>query len=1001
MIMKILRILGIVAALLVIIILTMPSILSTKSGKDFALNILNKEIPGKLEIESLDLNWFRTSQITQLKLKDENGQLLASAETVKLFNPLWKLITSSHPQPVLEINQLNATVKADIEGTTNLERAVFFKSFEKTKKQELPSIELVDTYIKSEFDRHATQIQAKGNTLQNNQKGLFNFALKVAREIEGTFSFKDFPVLILDQVVTLQDPKYKGAALELLGQKVSVEGKATNGHWQFDLKSENLTGKGEGKTSLEEWMLTSPTTFQGKITPNLITILTEGKLSLKTPTLAVVEIDNFHPTNEWVKGIITLNNIVMSDNLSLPKVEIQVAPTKLRVESTGSIVGVLKVDLNHEASILKWQKWLDQPGKLEGNFTGYNYDITYNGQFNQEGISLVFNGSSPDVTFIDGKLESRGTPWEEINRLEHLKLKGLLTALSIKTKQGELKDVNLPWEYDGRYDEFNADLSAKTIGNSPINGSVNYKKGDINYKIDAPDLPISLFPLPDSPLVNKLSQGKVKISAEGHFDKLGKGEANYLLSTSEIDANGKVIFKSFNAFELGTDPLVINIHITPERLNDLTSGQFTSDKKVLGTLTLDQLKLANPISDSVVALRLSIQPFALKEKNVGRKIELQGLKGNVKSARLNDLITFDLQEAQGTGLLNVKGEIKNLFTNAPSYEIKADAESFPTAFVATLLPSDNNLGQKLNALMGTSFNANIKASIQNMNGPIAVNLKGTNFDLYVDGRLERDTLLLNQPLVANLVFSQEIGDAFLDDFIPLLNSATRADKPIRLTLHPQNFSLPLKDISAVNTQIPYGTLELNKLYFTREGKIAQILAMLNARTGSEFSVWFTPLYFRLTNGVFSLSRLDLLVAEQYPIATWGNINFNKDYVAMEVGLTGRTLSQSFSGIPLPKNYMLTLPLRGPTSNPRLDTTKVAAKLSSLAAMAAGPQGILVGALIDLAAGGMTDSVPAPTTNPLPWQTEAPEASSTAETDATPMNNLQKGAKKLFDNFFGN
>lgn len=146
----------------------------------------------------------------------------------------------------------------------------------------------------------------------------------------------------------------------------------------------------------------------------------------------------------------------------------------------------------------------------------------------------------------------------------------------------------------------------------------------------------------------------------------------------------------------------------------------------------------------------------------------------------------------------------------------------------------------------------------------------------------------------------------------------------------------------------------------------------------------------------------MLVADQYPIATWGTVNFAEDFVNMQVGLTGRSIVTSLGPLPLPKNYMLNLPLRGPISNPRLDMTLVAAKLSSLAAMVTGPQGIIVGALIDLASGAMSDPVPDPTTKPLPWEVDAPIVE--GQDKQNPYDNpvsesIQKGAKKLFDSLF--
>jgi hypothetical protein len=295
----------------------------------------------------------------------------------------------------------------------------------------------------------------------------------------------------------------------------------------------------------------------------------------------------------------------------------------------------------------------------------------------------------------------------------------------------------------------------------------------------------------------------------------------------------------------------------------------------------------------------------------------------------------------------------------------------------------------------------MEASLIKMNGPFTLNLQGERCEIVAKGKVTQETLFLTEPLTASITVNKEVSTYFLDDILPLLNSALRGDKPITLTVDPQDFYVPLNPYSLERIHLPKATLDLGKLYFSESGKLAEILSLLNLPPNDVFSVWFTPLYFSLTEGRLNLNRVDMLIANQTPIATWGSIDFPADKVKMEVGLTGRALSQAFGSLPLPSGYMLAIPLRGPVNNPKLDKTKIAAKLSSLAAMATGPQGMLVGALIQIASGSLTDTVPEPTTNPLPWSVDAAaKEGETPEKESKPIKELQKGATQLLNKLMG-
>lgn len=995
MIMKLLKIGAIVLGGMIFTTLMalflLPSFLSTETGKSWALELANKQIPGKVHVSEMKLNWFSPSTLKSVTLFDKNGKVIATVDNIDLNNSLWKLLTSSRPRPIVVITNLNADIVADQTGTTNLEEAIFF---DKSLSGNLfDPIQLINTSLKSELNGNTVHVDASGNTVQGPVKGSFDIKGNFGREIEGDFNINDFPVVIFDQVLSLKEPRYKGLLKELLGNQFSVKGSARNNVWVFNLSSGNLKGEGEGNFQSDEWLLTKPSSFEFKVTPQASKILSQGSIQLTHPAHVSVDIDNWHTVNQWLKGSITLTNFI-SKEFSLSDGTIDITPTQITVKGTGPQVNFgLTIDKDSELSIMKWQKWLDQTGKITLFVKGLNADVKGEGNFNHEAVDLTLNGSLNGINFENLKIVSQGMPWEEISRLDTLKMKGELTATRIYKDQMSITNVVMPWEFDGKQEMARADIQASVDQNSPLKGEFKYQKGLLKYTTDIYDFPLAILPLPSQ--LKSLNLSKARIITDGEISAEGNGYANSQISTSDFDVKAKLLVNQFKEVKLNGQPIVLNLHISPERFKTLTQNRFEITKAFQGTFKVNKLDLKDPVDQSQVQIDMAIQPFSLKNLSDGRRVNSQGLKGYIESLSLANKINFSVEEAQGTGVLDLNGAITDAFST-PGLELSAKAQDFPTPFLIALLPPDANLGPKVEALLGSTFNAEVHANVQKLAGPVQLHLKGARSEVSLDGVVTGGFLTLNKPLVATLSVTPEISEIILDDFVPILNSAIRSDQPVKLTIGSKGFKLPVRDFSIANTNIEQAQMELGKIYFNRNGKLAQILSLLKIPSGDEFSVWFTPLYFNLVEGVFNMARVDLLIADRYPVASWGTVNFNQDQVNMYVGLTGKSLNNVFGVVGLPKNYMLAMPLRGPISNPKLDTTKVTAKLASLAAMVTGPQGLLIGGLMELA---LQDNVPEPTTNPLPWETDSPPGETT-QNDINPAQSIQKGAKKLLENFFG-
>ena len=182
----------------------------------------------------------------------------------------------------------------------------------------------------------------------------------------------------------------------------------------------------------------------------------------------------------------------------------------------------------------------------------------------------------------------------------------------------------------------------------------------------------------------------------------------------------------------------------------------------------------------------------------------------------------------------------------------------------------------------------------------------------------------------------------------------------------------------------------------------RLLNVLKAENPQEVEVWATPMYLSMDKGTLSVYRMDMLVMERYPIATWGKIHFANDKVNMVLGLSPVALAQSLGISGLPKDYMLQIPIKGSTSNTKIDSAKVMSRIGALLAQSSGgPEGLVLGTVLDIA-NGKEPKIPPPTTDPLPWghmTVKTKQDDNSSSSTSSPVNEIRKEASKLIKGIF--
>jgi hypothetical protein len=255
-----------------------------------------------------------------------------------------------------------------------------------------------------------------------------------------------------------------------------------------------------------------------------------------------------------------------------------------------------------------------------------------------------------------------------------------------------------------------------------------------------------------------------------------------------------------------------------------------------------------------------------------------------------------------------------------------------------------------------------------MQGPIYLELKGTQGSLFLEGHLAKRLLTLSKPLEMSLTVTPELSRYVLQDCVPFLSGMLSSNQRVKITADPKGFSLSLFPLEPKAAQFDQATIDLGHVQFANNGQLAIVTSLIAPSESDSLSVWFTPLYLSMHDGTLKLERADMLIGKEYPIAAWGKVNLLKDKVKMFIALSGLAISKAFNVQIADKGYFLQLPLTGSLSTATIDKSKATARISALVAQNHGtPQGFLIGTVLDIASGSLTEEkIPSPTTNPLPW-----------------------------------
>lgn len=607
-----------------------------------------------------------------------------------------------------------------------------------------------------------------------------------------------------------------------------------------------------------------------------------------------------------------------------------------------------------------------------------------------------------------------------------VQIKGVLSVDQIRFVENPsyLKDIVLPWEFNGKNQQLAADLKgAIQVANlsTPFSTRINlqFLQGQFDLKhiqaeglVKFEQVPTSLLtPLLTQHHLEPLIGPTINLHLKAFYSENTPGSLDLSVNSSNINVQGN--------FKLSQTATLFDPKTPPSFNLTLTQEGFESLKKILG-LTND-LKLKTPVS---LKGQLAQFNFPLKKSPqetpaldfIFSTSDFQWqnstaaplkLEGRLLSKNVLENIQFSLQT--GTPLV-ITGSIDRLFNHYATFndlqsieiQAKMEGKKINSSILQSLSLGNMELTRKIEALFGNSLDILLNGKIKNLSGPIQASIVGPEAQILLDGQLKQGTLTLNKPLEGTLNPTPLFVQTYLAPSVPLLSSAVGSEKPIKFAISPDRFSCPLFPFQLDQVKIGNGMLDLGKIKFKNQGEISSVLSFIHTISDPYFTIWFTPQNFILDKGVLTLKRLDMLVASSYTLASWGSLSLTQQKGDLILGLSGKSLEYAFGIQGLGENYMLQIPVHTENGKVDLDKKKATARITALIAQSkGGVQGKILGNILD-AALSIGDSSPPPT-QPFPWKDEFKPTSDKKKKQKgsdNPLNEITDGASQVLDLLFG-
>ncbi len=382
------------------------------------------------------------------------------------------------------------------------------------------------------------------------------------------------------------------------------------------------------------------------------------------------------------------------------------------------------------------------------------------------------------------------------------------------------------------------------------------------------------------------------------------------------------------------------------------------------------------------SIQLSSLTFSL-----GASADGGPLTVSLDSGVITQSATASTSQSVKNGSLSLSGKLAQTLNEKKDFDLsqltgslQLKVQQLPSRALDIVARAKGRTDFPFTTVFGDMINASITLDLKNFAGPVALNINTPMVRVDLDGHLVNGALLLNDALHAQMKITTELSRLILKEVNPLNLSYVYSQAPVTLEIPSEGFYFPLYPLNLGKIAIPEATIELGKIACRNEGNVNVTLGLLKSKQfdkNGELSLWFAPIDLSIKQGFADIERTEILLADTYDICLWGKVDIVQDYVDMVLGLTAQTLSKAFGIKNLPENYVLTLPMKGPSDNVQINSSKATAKVALLlawqnkniaGAFGGGQAGAVVGDLLGkIATLPDSDAKVPPAKHPFPWE----------------------------------
>ena len=631
----------------------------------------------------------------------------------------------------------------------------------------------------------------------------------------------------------------------------------------------------------------------------------------------------------------------------------------------------------------------------------------------------------------------------------NLNLKGKASTSSLSFSKVRLDKILFDWQMNGAKKTIEGSFSASAVGEAP--GSIETKiygpspkddwtwdpEANFSFQSDLENIPTMILEAFSGqedlhyylgPWVNIKASGSSTLSAQGNVDfdlhsPLMKANANFSLGADKIVRSGTGTY-------LQWDMQADAFQALRERIEYESAKQLQLEENSQISLNVQNINFSmDPSKSCLASLNLDanaqIDGMKLRHIESGELAAFEQTQVSIQASPLKDKLNFNLEsegklknsptikqdssgdQTRATRILCTASLRKLMSSDGnwtpQSMEIEAEStvNNLPVPILAELFQFNNDNKLRAAAVLGQRFDLFTSSKIKNRTGNFTTMLQAERSDIRLDGRFDEGALHLNEDLQLQIEATPELGKEILQFINPVLITALESEDPIRIVVSKEGFQLPLLPFNLEGVRVKKAAVHLGKVRMENSGPLALLVGIMKSGQFSrqkEMEGWFTPVYMEVNGGHATFQRVDGLLADGIHIATWGTVDFLRDWTDFIVALPADTLKERFGIRNIDQNYALHIPMRGSSGSIRLESQKAIAEIAALVASdrTQGGSPVLSGVLQAIGRGGNVKT-PAPTTSPFPWADIWPPQKEEEEQLVNPQVEEKKENKKTPEN----